>query len=505
MITLPAVVGKGKCMTFNSYIFILLFFPLTLIGYFGINRTGKYRLGMLWLLGMSCWFYGAFSIQYLLLFAGSICINQLGVCSMKKMQSEKKRKLVFLLLLVFNIGLLLYFKYYDFFAENINAVLHTEISLLHLALPVGISFYTFRQLAYVIDCYRKPAEPYSFLEYGTYALFFPMLIQGPIARHEEVIGQFKDETKKKVNYENLSKGMYAFARGIAKKVLLADILSPIVAMVYDNFYIFDTTNLLLAMVCYSFQIYFDFSGYCDMAYGIGLMFNIDLPINFNSPYKAVSISDFWDRWHMTLTNFFTRYVYIPLGGSRKGIVRTCVNTMIVFLISGFWHGANWTFVIWGALNGACMVFERFFGKYLEKLPKIIRVAGTFSVTTFAWSIFRAPDLIEVKELFRQISFFKFGGVSTQFAEYVNDLVEMRFLGRMGLQGIMESYPAVPFVIFLLAIVLFVWFCKNTKEKTEEFDFESGKKYTGRMVLTVLLLTWSIFSLSEISEFIYFNF
>lgn len=492
-------------MTFNSYIFILLFLPLTLLGYFGINRTGRYKLGSLWLTGMSCWFYGAFSIQYLILFAGSICVNQMGVCGMKKIQSEAKRKRMLVLLLLFNIGLLLYFKYFDFFVENINAVLHTEISLLNLALPVGISFYTFRQLSYVIDCYWKKAEPYSFLEYSTYALFFPMLIQGPIARHEEVIGQFRDEERKKINYENLSKGMYAFARGIAKKVLLADILSPIVAMVYDNFYIFDTTNLLLAMVCYSFQIYFDFSGYCDMAYGIGRMFNIELPVNFNSPYKAVSVSDFWDRWHMTLTNFFTKYVYIPLGGSRKGIVRTCVNIMIVFLVSGFWHGANWTFVLWGALNGVCMVFERFFGKYLEKFPKLIRVAGTFSVTTFAWSIFRAPDMIEVKELFRQISFMKFGGVSSQFTEYFNDLVEMRFLGRIGLQSIIESCPAVPFIIFLLVVCVLVWFCKNTKETTEEFDFECGKKYTGRMVVTVLLLTWSILSLSQISEFIYFNF
>ena len=194
-------------MTFNSYIFILLFLPLALLGYFGINRTGKYKSGLLWLIGISCWFYGAFSIKFLLLFAASIGINQFGVCRINKMAHGIRKKLVFGVLLVFNIGLLLYYKYYDFFIENVNQVFQTEYGLLNLALPVGISFYTFRQLSYVIDCYKETSKPHAFLDYAAYALFFPILIQGPIAGHEEVIRQFQEESRKKVSYENLSKGM----------------------------------------------------------------------------------------------------------------------------------------------------------------------------------------------------------------------------------------------------------------------------------------------------------
>ncbi len=492
-------------MTFNSYIFILLFLPLTLIGYFGINKTGKYKLGLLWLTGMSCWFYGAFSIEYLLLFAVSICVNQFGVCRMKEMAQGTRKKLVFAVLLIMNIGLLLYYKYADFFIENVNKAFQTEYNLLNLALPVGISFYTFRQLAYVIDCYKEQTVPYSFFDYATYALWFPMLIQGPIAGHEEVIGQFQDREKKKVCYENLSKGMYAFARGLAKKVLLADTLSPIVAMVFPRPYAFDATNALLAMLCYTLQIYFDFSGYCDMAYGIGLMFNIELPINFHSPYKAVSISDFWDRWHMTLTKFFTKYVYIPLGGSRRGSLRTCLNVMIVFLVSGFWHGANWTFVLWGAFHGILKVIERFIGKWTEKIPKVIRIGVTFVLVTLGWSLFRAPTIAHEKVLLEQVKAMQFGPVSTEFTEYFNELTELRLLGRLGLQGVIEGAPALLFLVFLAISLIFVWFCKNTKEKTEEMDFDGTKRYTGKMVLTVVLLTWSIVSLSEISEFIYFNF
>lgn len=492
-------------MTFNSYIFILLFLPLALLGYFGINKTGKYKLGMLWLIGMSCWFYGAFSIEYLLLFVATIGINQFGVCQMKKMVHGTGRKLVFGGLLVLNIGLLLYCKYFDFFVENINKAFQTDYTLLNLALPVGISFYTFRQLSYVIDCYQEKTEPYEALDYVAYALFFPMLIQGPIARHEEVVEQFQNAEKKKVCYENLSKGMYAFARGLAKKVLLADILSPIVDMVFSSPYAYDTTNTLIAMVCYTLQIYFDFSGYCDMAYGIGLMFNIELPINFNSPYKAVSISDFWNRWHMTLTKFFTKYVYIPLGGSRKGTVRTCLNVMIVFLVSGFWHGANWTFILWGALHGVLKVIERFIGKWLEKIPKVVRIGVTFALVTLAWSLFRAPTLTHEKVLLGRIKALEFGTISADFAQYFNDLTEVRLLGRLGLQGVIDAYPAILFLFFLVMSFIFVWFCKNTKEKTEELDFDGTKRYGGKMVLTIVLFTWSIISLSEISEFIYFNF
>ena len=492
-------------MFFNSYIFILLFLPLVLIGYYGINRAGKYKLGMLWLIGMSCWFYGAFSIKYLLFFGVSIAVNQLIPKGMEKTVSGFSKKVWLAAALFFNIGFLVYYKYSDFFIENVNRIFRTEIPFLELAMPVGISFYTFRQLSYVIDCYQERVKPYSFMDYASYALFFPLLIQGPIARHDEVIPQFQDENKKKADYVNLSKGIYAFARGIAKKVLLADTLSPVVAMVFPRPYAYDAGNILIAMLCYTFQIYFDFSGYCDMAYGIGQMLNIELPLNFHSPYKAESISDFWDRWHITLTKFFTKYVYIPLGGSRKGSLRTCVNVMLVFLLSGFWHGANWTFVLWGVLNGVLMVLERIFKKGIEKVPKLLRRGITFILTVFLWSIFRAPTLAHEKVLLTQLGLWKFGAVAAEFTEYFNELTEIRFLGRLGLQGVIDAYPAIPFLVFLFFLLAAVWVFKNTGEKTEELAFNDTKGYGFKMAEAVLLLTWSILSLSEISEFIYFNF
>lgn len=491
-------------MSFNSYIFILLFLPLVLLGYYGINRTGRYKQGLFWLLGMSCWFYGAFAWQYLLLFGITICINQLGVCGMEKTEKKNKRFL-FILLLLMNIGLLLYFKYFDFFIENINRAFGAELPILQLALPVGISFYTFRQLSYVIDCYRGEVKPYSFLEYAVYALFFPLLIQGPIARHEEIVAQLREEDRKRPDYENLSKGFYAFSRGLAKKVLIADTLSPVVAMVFHELYAFDSTNVVLAMFSYSFQIYFDFSGYCDMAYGIGKMCNLELPINFSSPYKAVSISDFWDRWHITLTKFFTKYVYIPLGGSRRGLFRTCLNTMLVFLVSGFWHGAEWTFIIWGAFHGSFMVLERLCGKAFKKIPKGIRVVCTFLIVTAGWSIFRSPTAVHSKIVFEQIGIHKFGGVSTRITEYFNELTEVRLFGRLGMQGIIDAWPAFPFLLFFVLCFVFVWTCKNTKEKVESWNFEEPKRFYGKMAATVALFTWSVLSLSQISEFIYFNF
>lgn len=492
-------------MTFNSYIFILLFLPLALLGYFGINKTKNDKAGLLFLSAMSLWFYGTFSIAYLLLFLFSVGINQFCVKKMEKVGKGKGRKAVFFAAIAFDLGLLFYFKYYDFFMENINHIFKSNIPLLGIALPVGISFYTFRQLSYVIDCYRNEAKPYSLLEYASYALFFPMMVQGPIARHEEVVAQFRDKDKKQVSYENLSKGIYAFSKGLAKKVLLADQFSHIVALGSANLYAQNSTDLIIVIVCYTFQIYFDFSGYCDMAYGIGWMFNIELPINFNSPYKAVSVSDFWDRWHITLTKFFTKYVYIPLGGSRRGIIRTCINTMIVFLLSGLWHGANWTFILWGAINGAFLVFERFTGKVLKKVPTVIRTAVTFCITTVLWSIFSSPDMNYAKVLWQRILAGDFGRVSENLTGYMNELTEIRFLYRMGIQGIVERYPVIPLLFFMLLAFLLVWFCKNTKEKTEQLCFEESKKYYPKMFGTVLLLTWSIISLSKVSEFIYFQF
>lgn len=254
------------------------------------------------------------------------------------------------------------------------------------------------------------------------------------------------------------------------------------------------------MVSYSLQIYFDFSGYCDMAYGIGYMLNIKLPINFNSPYKAESVSDFWERWHMTLTEFFTRYLYIPLGGSRKGQFRTIFNIMIVFLLSGLWHGANWTFVLWGTLNGVFKVLERVANVKEWKGPRLLKQLVTFVVATFAWSIFRADSVLQVWNLWKRLFSGEGGKLYEPIVENFLNLIEVKILYRAGLGNFMERIPWFLPVVFVLLLFLACLTMKNTKEKVETMQLTKRK-----MAVVVVLMTWGIVSLAEISEFIYFNF
>jgi D-alanyl-lipoteichoic acid acyltransferase DltB (MBOAT superfamily) len=410
------------------------------------------------------------------------------------------KKLLFVAGLVLNIGILFYFKYYDFFMENVNTVFKTNFGFLGLTLPLGISFYTFQQLSYVIDSYRGENGKYSLLEYIAYVSFFPQLIAGPIVYHNELIPQLKDEKNHRLNYENLSRGIYTFALGLAKKVLIADTFSKIVNIGYNNIDELNAISAIIVMVCYSFQIYFDFSGYCDMACGIGYMFNIELPINFNSPYKAASISEFWDRWHMTLTRFFTKYVYIPLGGSRKGKIRTYVNVLIVFFVSGVWHGANWTFILWGVINGLGNIFDRIFGRFFKWVPKAVKVVMTFVFSTFAWSLFRADSISQALELWGRLKVNTGLGLYWEIPLNFNEIVELKLLYRLGFGNIMETHPSLPLFGLVLLILFACFFMRNTQEKAAD-----GRYNVKRIITTVVLLVWSIMSLSNVSEFLYFNF
>ncbi len=506
-------------MLFNSYIFIFLFFPLTIIGYYGLNHLKMYKAATAFLIGMSLWFYGYNNIYYLFILIASILINY-GIVRGMFYFRDKKKQLIFLWTgVLLNIGILFYFKYYDFFIENINVAFKGNLPLLHLMLPLGISFYTFQQLSYVIDAYKGDCENYTFLEYAAYVSYFPQLIAGPIVYHSELIPQFRDLSKKKICYTNMSKGLYAFALGLAKKVLIADTFSKIVTIGYGNIAELNTPSAFLVMICYSLQIYFDFSGYCDMAYGMGYMMNIELPINFNSPYKAVSLSDFWDRWHMTLTRFFTRYIYIPLGGNRKGKGRTYLNILIVYLISGLWHGANWTFIVWGALHGIICVTERIWGDVcksvrstsdkalvpktpplLSHIARILRMAVTFVFVTFAWSIFRAESLSQAWLLWQHLFTGGFGELYQPLTDKFQSLIEMSFLYRIGLGSLINSHPWLFITTFTGVILTACFTMRNTQQKATSLRLSTIK-----MLIVIILMLWSILSLSEISEFLYFNF
>ena len=489
-------------MLFNSYIFIFLFLPVVLLGYYGLHYAKLHKLALLFLTFMSMWFCAYTGLGNLTVLLVNIFVNFILVEMIARVQAKQGRKVILFVGLLWNIGILFYYKYFNFFAGNINEIFESDITLLDLALPLGISFYVFQQLAYLIDSYRGDCEKYGLLEFAAYSMFFPKLIQGPLAGHVELIAQLRDEANHTLDYNNLSKGIYAFALGLAKKVLLADTLAKIVAIGYRDIPLLNTPSAFLVMVCYSLQLYFDFSGYCDMAYGIGLFFHVELPFNFNSPYKATSIMDFWDRWHITLTKFFTKYVYIPLGGNRRGTIRTYVNVWLVFLISGLWHGANWTFVLWGAIHGLFSVIERFklSKAVMARIPNAVKMVVTFILVTFLWSLFRAESVTQAMELWNRLFHAGWGEIYAPLTEAFHELIELKVLYRLGLSGIMTAYPSALLLIFIITTLLACIFMKNTQEKVLTMKLSDRK-----IVVIVVLMVWSILSLSEVSEFLYVNF
>ena len=506
-------------MLFNSYIFILFFLPITVTGYFFINKYKKCRKGtadLWWLFLASAWFYGYANLLCLLLLLLSIGVNYYVSVKINEGRNQchllvAKRWMISGI--VFNVALLMYFKYFDFFVSNLNQIFWQDWTVKNLILPLGISFFTFKQIAYIVDCYREKEQiHYQWIEYAAYVMFFPQLISGPIGLHYEFIPQMRECGRKKVNYDNLSQGLYALALGLGKKVLIADSLSKLVAVGYADVKGLNGISAWFVMIAYTLQIYFDFSGYSDMALGIEKMLNLEPVLNFNSPYKAKTVGEFWERWHMSLTRFFTRYVYIPMGGSRKGKLRTYINTMVVFLLSGLWHGANWTFILWGFFHGLFMTIEKVVkdvwksmsgfkirNPFLLFVGKVVGTVYTFLFVNLAWVLFRAPSIGEAKILVSKL--FVIGdGISTAILEKANDLVEVRVLSRLGMESIFGRYPQLPCVMAIVALMLSVFFLQNTQEKMVR-----GKYGVWRSLVTVVLIVWSVVSFSDVSEFLYFNF
>ncbi len=475
-------------MLFNSYVFILLFLPVTLCGLFLLGKTENKRLstdkpGKVWLILASACFYGFLNIYYALFLAGSALIN-FGLQRVMEMQTGKARRRGILALgVTVNLAALFYLKYWRFSS----------------VLTVGISFITFQQISYLADCYKENGLRHDFLDYAVYISFFPKVTSGPITQFREFLQQLSGKNIFRPKFENLSGGLYLFAMGLAKKVILADTLAKLVNIGFSNIAGLHTGSALLVMLSYSLQLYYDFSGYSDMALGVALMMNIHLPVNFDSPYKARSVSDFWNRWHISLTRFFTKYLYIPLGGSRKGMGRTCVNILIVFILSGIWHGAGLTFLVWGLLHGLAMVAERLTGRRTEKIPVLGR-GLTFLFVNVAWVIFRADSLSDAGLFFSRILVPGTGAVETALAEAVNNLVEIRILCRLGLQGLSDSFPFLMLLIVILIMLLIAVIPKNTQERLKSFSYSAGQT-----AATVALLFWSIISLSGISVFLYSNF
>ena len=498
-------------MLFNSYIFIFLFLPITLIGWYILNNKQYYQTAKFFLAGMSLWFYAYFNLYYLLIIVGSILGNYLISYFMQFSHTKKTARIGLIAGLLFNLGLLFYFKYYDFFFENINALFCTDFNLKHILLPLGISFFTFQQVSFIVDRCTGKAEHYSFANYITFVTFFPQLIAGPIVLYKEMMPQFEDISNRKFNVENFSKGIVLFTLGLSKKVLLADVLALPVNYAFDQAAYLDTPSTLLIILAYTFEIYFDFSGYSDMAMGLAKMFNIELPMNFNSPYKACSVKELWQRWHMTLSRFFIQYVYIPLGGSRKGRIHTLFNTFMVFFLSGIWHGANWTYIAWGTMQGLLVVWdnlgivgvkgsnEKVPAKFY--IPRWLGWAFTFGCFNLSLFFFRSESMTQAFQMFKNIAMMKETGYLFKLVPLL-DIPEFYIVKQVinMVNPALLNYAYLALFLLLLLISAFIISRKNAVEIVKEAPLSKKMCF-----VTVLLLTWCILSFSQVSTFIYFNF
>ena len=458
-------------MLFNSYVFIFVFLPLVFFVYFFLNKKRLSTLAKAFLVSASLFFYAYWSVYYLPILLGSIIFNFF----ISKFLAKHHSKAILVFGIVCNLALLGYFKYADFLISNLNAIANTNLSLLHIALPLALSFVTFQQIAYLVDSYNKQTKENSFLNYCLFITFFPQLIAGPIVHHKEMMPQFTNKFNLIKNYKFIALGLFVFSMGLFKKSVVADIFSIFTNAGFDVEGNLTFLQAWATSLSYTFQLYFDFSGYCDMAIGLALLFNIRLPINFNSPYKALNIQDFWHRWHITLSRFLRDYIYIPLGGNRGGQSRTYLNLFLVFLIGGLWHGAAWTFVVWGALHGVAIVIHRCWQKLNFKLNKIITWIITFNFVNFTWIFFRAKSFEDAMKVIRGMF----------FGEFKIDV----------------NYLEIFFVVLAFLVVLLF---KNSMQMAfdKKFKFTIWQIFATSFFLFISIL---VIRLNNASAFLYFRF
>lgn len=473
-------------MLFNSFVFIFLFLPLTLAGYFLLNRFHKYEWAKGWLVVASLYFYAFFNPSYLPIILSSIVINySIGSALVKNTGwFLAHRKILLVAGVLFNLGLLGYFKYTDFFIENINALFATSFLLKNILLPLGISFFTFQQTAFVVDCFNRKGRLPSFFDYCNFVTFFPQLIAGPIVLPEEMLPQFASEENRRVKYKNLVDGLFIFGLGLVKKVLIADSIAVFANAGFGlQVEHFTMAEAWLISISYTMQLYFDFSGYCDMAIGIGRMFNIHLPLNFNAPYRAVNFQDFWRRWHMTLNRFLTQYVYIPLGGSRVKERQVFLNIFLVFFISGIWHGAGWTFIIWGILHGVGVMICRRWKNTGGKMPSWLGMFVTFFFVNILWFFFRADTLhqawVIIRSMFDNLNL----TLTPVFTSHLPSIL-----------------PNMTNMLILFGAIFLSVFGPTAYELMTEF-----RHYKIKSVMTVCCLIVGVLFLSRVVTFLYFNF
>lgn len=490
-------------MLFNSFVFILAFLPLTLCGYFLLNRLRLTTAANAWLLFASLFFYGWWDLRYLPLILGSILFNYTigGLLSDNHPPAKQKvsRSTIFILGLAVNIAFLGYFKYLDFFIGSVNEMAGTTFSLLHIVLPLGISFFTITQIAFLVDAYEGLIEERNLLNYALFVTFFPHLLAGPILHHQEMMPQFATVRNKVLNYRNLARGLVLFVVGLFKKVIIADSFIKITKAGFDPTTSLNIVEAWVASLGYTFQLYFDFSGYSDMAVGVGLMFNIHLPINFNSPYKATSIIDFWKRWHMTLTSFVTTYLYTPILRSFKSMTfaRSLVAIFLAMVISGIWHGAGWTFIIWGTLHGLALVINHWWRKRKIKLPTAGSWLLTFLFVNTAFVFFRSPTVTHALGMLRAMVGFGQPLPTDTVREFSASSL---FQGKFGTSLLAHLHGRNESIWLLLLFFVMVLALHNSNQIVERFR----PRYLTCAAL-IIIAGYVLLSMGKVSEFLYFQF
>jgi len=490
-------------MLFNSYEFILCFLPISLIGYFfAAHRLGA-NAARLWLLLASLAFYAWWNPLYLILIIGSMLGNYaVGSWLARHTIRTPSHQTVLVCGIAANLGLLGWYKYAHFFVREAAALFGTNWTLGNVILPLGISFFTFLQIAYLVDSAQGKTREYRFSNYALFVTFFPHLVAGPIVHHSDLMPQFARPETFAFNLQRFTAGFTLFTFGLAKKVLIADLLAGYASKVFtvvDGGKFVGIADAWGGIAAFTFQIYFDFSGYSDMAIGLGLLFGVMLPFNFDSPYKSLSVVEFWRRWHMTLSRFFRDYLYIPLGGNRRSPGRVCANLLLTMALAGLWHGANWTFVIWGAAHGMALAVNHLWRLKFPLTPeelenkslwnKAAAWVATFLFVMLTWVLFRAQSLSAAVHFFES-------------------LVGILPAGNSAGPALLKA----SYFIYPILLLLFVRFLPNTQQLLEKelplpvapsrWQWRPGNRWA---VTAALLFAMCVLSLSHVSEFIYWQF
>jgi alginate O-acetyltransferase complex protein AlgI len=486
-------------MLFNSLEYILLFLPVTLIVYFLLNSWHWPTAAKAWLVLASFVFYCRLVPLFGLLLLLSILFNYSFGRWINRQQ--QRAGLLLSIAVVTNLALLGYFKYANFFIDNLGALTGWQLSLSKIVLPLGISFFTFTQIAYLVDVYRRIAHEYSMVHYFLFVTYFPHLVAGPILHHKEMMPQFADSKNNLVNWENIFSGLFIFSIGLFKKVIVADQFALWANAGFDSGRELLFHEAWVTSLSYTMQIYFDFSGYTDMAIGASLMLNIQLPLNFNSPYKAVNIQDFWQRWHMTLSRWLRDYVYIPLGGNKHGKPRTYINLVLTFLLGGLWHGANWTFVIWGALHGLASMLHKYWRDRGFAMPTFLGWFVTFMFINVTWVFFAADNFSDATHVLRGMAGLN-GGAAFEWAGLQDSWVAAYSAATALDNNAALYWVALPWLVIWLPLS---WLHENSMQLVARHANKPLLPLVWMGFAMAIPLFVLVFFSSRITEFIYFNF